>query len=161
MDFERLSDNIISIINEMLKNQSLVNYIGYNGNDPDSQTINPATIAPNGVQQKIFPNPFNANYVGDVRSQVHVYYPQFTFINNGHANKVMLAVDICVHKDIWLMKNGSKKLVRPYQIAKLIIETLGNRHIPSVGKLHFSNGEHSIINEEFEAIRLFASFTEF
>lgn len=161
MDFERLSTNIIEIIDEVLSNQVLVNYIGHDSNNPSAQNINPKDIAPNGINERIFPYPFDTSYTPDVRSQLHVYYPNFLLVNNGNANQVALIFDIVVHKHIWLLVDDKKRLLRPYQIAKHIYDTFNEKRIDGIGKIHFKEGLHTIVNGKFEGLRLVATFTEF
>jgi hypothetical protein len=161
MDFVRLSNNIITIINEMLKNQILVNYIGHDGDNPESQNIQPKSIAPKGSNERILPYPFDTNFKGTVRSQVHIYYPNLSFENNGYANKTVVFFDVMVHKNIWLVTDNNRKLIRPYQIVGHIIETFKDKHINNLGKLHFLEGNHVVANEEFEGFRLIASITDF
>lgn len=161
MDFKRLSSNIIDIIDGALSNQQLVNYIGHNGNDPSLQTINPSLIAPKGSEERIFPYPFDTSYEGEVKSQLHIYYPQFKLKNNGNANQVALIFDIVVHKSLWLVTDNGEKLIRPYQIAKCIVDSFADKRIGKLGKIHFVDGSHTIINSDFEGLRLIAQFTEF
>lgn len=161
MDFERLSSNIISLIDEVLKNKNLVNYIGFDGDNPSSQSISAKSIAPKGEKERILPYPFDTSFNEDVRTQLHIYYPNLAFQNNGHASQVVVFMDIVVHKSIWLLTDKGKKLIRPYQIAKFIVDTFKDRNIPNVGKIHFLEGAHTVINNQFEGFRLVATFTEF
>ncbi len=164
MNLERLSSNLIDIIDEVLKNQELVNLIGHNGNFPivaPNNPVRPSDIAPFGSNQKIFPHPFDVEYKEDVRTQLHIYYPEFIFVNNGHANEVAIIFDIVVNKKIWLMMDNGKKVVRPYQIVNQIVKSFRKKRIGGLGEIHFSNGVHTIINSDFNGIRLVAKFTEF
>lgn len=161
MDFERLSSNNVALISELLKNQSLVNYIGHTGDNPNSVNISPASIAPNGAKERIFAYPFDTEYNDDVRTQLHIYYPSFELQNNGYANNVVVAFDIVVHKKIWLVSDNGEKIIRPYQIIKYIMDSLKGKDIPKLGKIHFLEGMHTTINEQFNGIRLIATFTEF
>lgn len=162
MNYERLSSNIICIIDEVLKNQILVNYLATIGNDPStSSPIPKATIAPMGANERVFPYPFDISYKEDIRSQLHIYYPKMTFENNGNAGMAYICFDIVVHKNIWLLKDKGKKIIRPYQIATLILESLKGKQIEGVGKIHFLEADHTVINEKFEGIRLVATVTEF
>lgn len=167
MNLERLSSNLIDIINEISKNQELVNLIGHNGNFPITSPFTPvkfADIAPYGKNQKIFPYPFNTKIKEDevsVKTQLHIYYPNFTFENNNNVTQVIVIFDIVVHKNIWLMLDNGKKVVRPYQIVNQLYKTFNKKTIGGLGKIHFIDGSHVIINNEFEGIRLVASFTEF
>jgi hypothetical protein len=162
MNFDRLSSNIIVIIGEVLKNQTLVNYIGANGDNPTTDyVISPATIAPKGVNERIFPFPFDIAFKDDVRSQLHIYYPNLTFENNGKAGRAIILFDIVVHKGIWLLKDEGKNVIRPYQIAKLILDTFKDKNIVGLGQIYFVKADHTVINEQFEGFRLVATTTEF
>lgn len=164
MDLTRMSSNLIDIIEEVLKNQELVNLIGYNGNFPilpPNVPVVPKDIAPKGSKERIFPYPFNVDYKADVRTQLHIYYPSFRFKNNGHANEIILIFDVVVHKSIWLMQDNNKKVIRPYQICKQIVDTFKDKKVGQLGEIHFVDGSHTLINSDFEGVRLVAKFTEF
>lgn len=161
MDFERMSSNIIDIIGELSKNRKLVNYIAHNGDNPSTQNISFKEIAPSSKGEKVFAYPFDIDFTSDVRTELHIYYPNFEMDNNGHSSKIIINFDIVVHKSIWLVNDGGKKIIRPYQIAKYIIDSLKGKKIGGLGDIHFIGGAHTIANSKFEGLRLSASFTEF
>jgi hypothetical protein len=161
MDLERLSSNIIAIIDAILKNQSLVNYIGYDKDNPENQSIDPKTIAPKGSDERIFAYPFDINFRDKVRTQLHIYYPSMEFKNNGNVNQAIVLFDIVVHKNIWLLTDNNRKLIRPYQIIKFLVETFRGKNINGLGQLHFIEGNHIVVNDQFEGFRLVAKVTEF
>lgn len=161
MNFDRLSQNMITIIGEVLKNQQLVNYLSVNSDNPSSTNIPSLTIAPNGINQRVFPYPFDTTFKDDVRSQLHIYYPKITFENNGNAGRAIVIFDIVVHKDIWLVQDNGQKVIRPYQIATLIFNTFKDKHVKGLGQIHFVGADHTVINEQFEGFRLVARLTEF
>lgn len=161
MNFGRLSSNIIAVIDEVLRNQTLVNYLGWNGDNPSAQTISPVSIAPRGVSERIFPYPFDTTFKDDVRTQLHIYYPNLAFENNGHAGVALILFDIVVHKDIWLLIDEGKKVIRPYEIARLILDAFKDKNVEGLGELHFVKADHTVVNEQFEGFRLVATTTEF
>lgn len=161
MNLERLSSNVIYAIDEILKNQTLVNYIGFTGDNPSNEKVDPSTIAPRGKNERIFPLPFDTTFKTDVRTQLHIYYPNITFENNGNVGKTIILFDIVVHKDIWLLMDKGEKLIRPYKIANLILETFKGEIIQGLGEIHFLEGDHVVVNEKFEGFRLVATTTEF
>lgn len=161
MNFNRLSSNIITIIGEVLKNQDLVNCIGWSGDDPSNQAINPSDIAPRGKGERIFPYPFDVSFKDDIRTQLHVYYPNLSFENNGHAGRAVILFDIVVHKDIWLMMDRGEKVIRPYEIARLILDAFKDKNVEGLGEIHFVSADHTVVNEQFEGFRLVATSTEF
>ncbi|TVX86075.1 hypothetical protein [Paenibacillus agilis] len=161
MNFERLSSNIIAIIGEVLRNQQLINHLGWNGDNPSTQMINPALLAPRGTSERIFPYPFDTTFKDDVRTQLHIYYPQLKFENNGNAGRAAILFDIVVHKDIWLLTDKGEKIIRPYQIATLILDAFKDKNVEGLGEIHFISAEHTVVNEQFEGFRLVATTTEF
>jgi hypothetical protein len=161
MNFERLSSNVITIIAEVLKNQKLVNYLGWNGDHPSAKSIVPSTIAPKGANERILPYPFDTSYKADVRSQLHIYYPSMVFENNGNAGVALVVFDIVVHKSIWLLTDADKRVIRPYQVANFIMQSFKGKSIEGLGELHFIKADHTVINEQFEGFRLVARITEF
>lgn len=164
MNLERLSSNLIDIIDAVLSNQELVNLIGHNGNFPiklPDKPVNAIDIAPNGKNERVFAYPFDTSYKEDIRTQLHIYYPNFVFKNNNNVSQVIVIFDIVVHKKIWLMMDNKKKVIRPYQIVNQLFKTFNKKRIGQLGELHFVEGSHLIVNSEFEGIRLVAQFTEF
>lgn len=161
MNFDRLSSNIITIIGEVLKNQSLVNCIGWNGDNPSAQNISPSEIAPKGKGERVFPYPFDVTFKEDVRTQLHIYYPNLTFESNGHVGRAIIFFDIVVHKDIWLFMDDGKKVIRPYEIAKLILDSFKDKNVEGLGEIHFVSADHTVVNEQFEGFRIAATTTEF
>lgn len=160
MSINRLSVILVETIGQLLSNQNIVNYVGHDSNNPENANIIPSTIAPKGVDERILPYPFDITYSGDARSQVHVYFPQFDYVNNGHATKVTMYIDIVVNKDIWLVQQGTEKIIRPYKIADLIEDHFKDK-ITNVGKMHFIAGDHLTINPKYDCIRLTINLTEF
>lgn len=158
---EKMSSNIIDIIDKVLKNQELCNLLGYDGNLPLKEPILAKDIAPMSKNQRVFAYPFDINYTDDVRSQLHIYYPNFEFTSNGHAVQMIVIFDVVVHKKIWLMLDNQKKVIRAYEIIKQIVSSMNGVNIGDLGKIHFMEGNHTIINSEFEGVRLVAQFTEF
>lgn len=161
MNFDRLSRNVVAIINEVLKNQKLVNYLATNGDNPSSLSLSPANIAPNSPNEKIFPYPFNIKFKDDVRSQLHIYYPNLLLENNGKAGRAFINFDVVVHKDIWLLTDEGEKVIRPYKIAQFILDSFKDKKVDELGEIHFVRIDHVVVNEEFEGVRLLATTTEF
>jgi hypothetical protein len=162
---ELLSANLVQTIESCVRNEDLVKLLYYNGMNPLSNTpVNPSLIAPFGEEERIFAYPFNVNFVGKEKSQLHIYYPDLKFKNNAYVEKVVVWFDIVVHKRLWLTAQDNKKIVRPYEIASLIARQFDGT-IPNtkgtVGKLDFLAMGHVAVNEEFDAIRLEAIMTNY
>lgn len=158
MNFELLSKNLVSMIGTCLRDEELAKLLYYNTNNPLSKPpVDVQLIAPSGKEERIIPYPFDVKFVGDERSQLHVYYPSVELSNNSVVEHALVFFDIVVHKRLWLYAEGSEMLVRPYKIASRI-SRLFDGSVPTtrdrVGKLQFSNISQVVINEEYHALRL-------
>lgn len=164
-----MSQKLIIIVDELLSNQNIVNLVGLNENFPTRTNVNPKDIAPMGKRERITVTPFDSDFVEDVRSEIRVYYPEFAFENNNQVNDAIIAIDIIVHKNIWLMEANGEKVIRPYHIASEIFdhfqakerEKFKEDNIKKLGKLMFLEGRYVLINKEFDCLRLFARTLDF
>lgn len=164
-----MSEKLIIIIDELLSNQNIVNLVGSNSNFPVNKNVDPKTIAPMAKGQRINVTPFDDDYTDDVRTEIRVYYPEFTFKNNNYVNDSVLIIDIIVHKSIWLMEVNGKKVVRPFHIASEIFdhfrvaerEKFKSENMKKLGKIQFTDGRYTLVNKEFDSLRLFARLVDF
>jgi hypothetical protein len=150
-----MSDDLVNLMGVLLTDESLAKLIYYPHANPLNQPdFNPVLIAPFGKYERIIPHPFDINYTEDVRSQVHVYFPQLEFQNNEIVEDVTAFFDVVVHTNIWtiLDQNGKKK-IRPYEIARLIIHNLKDY-------CSFVEMSHLAVNEEFQALRIEAQIVK-
>lgn len=151
------SRNLVLLIDECLKNQNLSKLIVYNDNNPlNKPQVDISTIAPHGSNERYFAYPFDINFKDEKRTQIHIYYPNIKFKNNQNVADNNIYFDIVVHKKIWLYAQSNEKLVRPYQIASLIMDTF-DKSTDTLGVVNFHHVAHVVVNEEFDAIRLVAS----
>jgi hypothetical protein len=165
MKLELLSPNLVQIIDRCVKCENLGKLLYYNTQNPLTNIpVNPSVIAPFGSSERILPYPFDITFKDEERSQIHIYYPDITFINNANVEQASVWFDIVVHKKLWLYMQDNVKYVRPYEIASLITY-LFDGTIPNtkstVGELNFSGMGHVVVNEEFNALRLEAKMTTF
>lgn len=147
MKLENMSYNLVNVIDKVLRNIKLAKYLYNNTNDPLLTMVNPTDIAPFGSKERILPYPFDTEFKGEQRSQLHVYFPELEFKNNEHVEDTIIWFDIVVHKKLWLFMENGKKLIRPYEIAKEIVNELE-------GTCDFIGGSHLTVNEEFDSFRL-------
>jgi len=153
--FELLSQNLLLLLNELKKNANFVKYIFYNDENPLLNPIvqNPSVLTESGL---LAPSPFNTA-IADC-SQVRVYYLDIDIDKN--VDDCVLIFDVVVAKKLWLINNG-KPAVRPYAIAQEIINTLQGKSIQTVGTLDFQRMKHMWVNEQFDAVRLYARMISF
>jgi hypothetical protein len=144
-----LSDDLVGLMGNLLDSQQLGKLIFYTVANPLSQpNINVVDLAPFGKYERILPHPFDVDYTADVRSQINVYFPRLEFINNQIVENILVFFDIVVHKSLWTIRDeNNKKKIRPYEIAKLIINELKEY-------CEFTEMTHLAVNEEFQCIRL-------
>jgi hypothetical protein len=149
MNFLTLSNDLIGLIGKMLNNQELGKLLYYTQSNPLNQpNLNLVDLAPFGNSERILPHPFDVDYTADVRSQLHIYFPNCVFTNNQIVEDTMTFFDIVVHKSIWTIRDlQNKKKIRPYEIARLIIHELSNI-------CQFEEMTHIAVNDEFQCIRL-------
>lgn len=144
-----LSSDLVGLIGELLDNQQIGKFLYYTESNPLNQpNINMVDLAPFGRSERILPHPFDIDFTADVRSQLHIYFPRMEFKNNQILEDVMVFFDIVVHKSIWTVRNNeNKKVIRPYEIARLVIHELKDI-------CQFIEMTHISVNEEFQCIRL-------
>ncbi|HXW03440.1 MAG TPA: hypothetical protein VD651_04175, partial [Nitrosarchaeum sp.] len=123
MKLMTLSDDLVGLIGLLLPNQNLGKLIYYTQSNPLNQpNFNTMDLAPFGKIERYIPQPFDVDFTGDVRNQLHVYFQRLEFKNNSIVEDVDVFFDIITHKSIWTMRDSAnKKKIRPYEIAKEII----------------------------------------
>jgi len=144
-----LSSDLVGLIGELLDNQQLGKLLYYTQSDPLNQpNINLVDLAPFGKTERILPHPFDIDYTADVRSQLHIYFPRMEFRNNQILEDIMIFFDVVVHKSIWTVRDeAGNKVIRPYEIARLLIHELKDI-------CQFFEMTHIAVNEEFQCIRI-------
>lgn len=158
----RLSSNLLDIISELLENQKFVELVGSNKNyDSTAHTIQAQDIAPYGKNEKIYPFPFTENFDKRQGSSIHVYFPEVFFKNNGYANQAIVAIDVLIHKDLWLILDDGEKKIRAYAIAEEIVNSLSHKQIKGLGKVHLDRVQHLVMGRENQGLSILARFTEF
>ena len=152
-----MSDNLIIIIDEILKQQELCKLIHYNEKFPFEQPN--LTLPANHLirtDEKVLPYMFDEKAVLEEQSQLRVYYPEFQFVNGQVVENTLIHFDIICAKTLWLINVGGKGKIRPYEMIKYLVSHLYDRSIGTVGKLRFIGGQQLTVNEKFASIRVFA-----
>lgn len=156
---ELLSDNLVLIINKLLENDNLCKLIYYNSKNP----YNELPISNKNetlMLTKIFPYPFNEKVETELGTQLHIFYPELEIQNNVVVEEVVVFVDIIVGKTLWLINDGQPK-VRPYEIAKEIVNIFHDKSIDTLGQLDFFTIQQLNVNNVFSGIRLIGGFDVF
>ena len=169
MKMETMSKNIVTVLEQLSKNNALIELLIDNNNelpllldgDALEKKITPIIkkniINPTNPDAKILPYPFEAEATTKDGSFIRVYYNNGEFNDNEVICESQLNVDIIVARSLWLISDGNKSLVRPYEIMSRVISMIGRSSVSPV-RLKFSGYQHLYINTKFDAIRLYADY---
>ncbi|WP_154214031.1 hypothetical protein [Bacillus cereus] len=160
----RLSTNLIGIIEGLVKdNKTLAKYLENNVSNPltcksfvDSEKYDCTKL----IMTKVFPFPFDVDSTLQEGSQVRVFYYSGEMNTDTVVRDSLVVFDIILAKSLWLINDGKPSL-RPYDIADEIMKHFRDKSITGVGRLHFIEFSHLMVNEKFSGIRLFAEVTDF
>lgn len=151
-----LSPNLVLILQQILSNQNICKYLVYNDINP---LANPNITNPQGMLMKyVYPTPFDPNSTQNAdTSSIRVFYLHGDLKKEYPVGEnLKLLFDIVVAKTHWLINDGKTSKVRPLEIMSELVNTLDNKVIGTVGKLHFLNFGYMAVNNQFDAYRLVA-----
>lgn len=148
--YSLLSDNLIIIITEIIKNDKLCKLIDDNSPAP----LDNNNYVGNLLGSKIFPYSFNPDITLEKCTQLRVYYP-YGDIKNRVIENTTIYFDIIIHKDLYLINIDDKMYIRDLLIMTELINTFNNISLSTVGKLVFSNFSNLAVNNEFNCLRLY------
>lgn len=160
MRMESMSRNIVDIMTELAKNDGLARLLVNNTTNPFSTPVldKNRLIIPNANESKIFPYPFDVDATVEDGSFIRVYYNNGDFNDNEVIAESQLHVDIIVAKSLWLINDGTRSLIRPYEILSRVIDMIGLRSLNTTIKLKFDGYQHLYINSKFDCIRLYSNY---
>lgn len=160
MNLQTISSDLVNLLGKLLRDDDLLYLVGNDVMRPfEAAKKNVSLLAPNGTDQRFFPYPFNVEYKEGLRSQVHIYFPAMTFESNDIVENILIWFDIVVHKELWLIEkrlaDGSvAKLIRPYEIAQNIAETIKRVESGRDLRVDLTNFDHLGVNANYQAIRI-------
>ena len=152
MKIELLSENLIIILQEVMKQQNLCKLIKYNQSNPLSQTdlVLPASSL---LMTSIFPYPADVETITEDCVQLRCWIPGGKFAGADISiNDIFM--DIVVAKSLFLITIGGKPMLRPYVIMKELIDTFDGNSIATLGKLGFKTFAHLTANSKFDLFRI-------
>lgn len=160
MKLETMSKNIVEIMKALSKNEGLARLLSNNISNPFSIAVGDKSklIDMSSENAKIFPYPFDPDATLEDGSFVRVYYNDGEFNSNETIAESDLHIDVIVAKSLWLIDDGDRALIRPYEIIGRIIDTVGARAINSNIRLGFTSYQHLAVNGKFDAIRLYCEY---
>lgn len=161
MKMETMSKNVVAVMQELSKNEGLARLLVNNDPNPFTKAITfdkSRLINPNAVECKIFPYPFETDATTVDNSFIRVYYNNGDFSDNEVIAESQLHIDIVVAKSLWLVNDGQRSLLRPYEIMGRVIDLVGKRSNNNTIKLKFEGYQHLYVNPKFDAIRLYSNY---
>jgi len=160
-----LSTNVVEVMLALAENQGLARLLCYNQDNPFdeslpdinnmSELINPKDPE---VEAKILPYPFDPEATVDDSSFIRIYYNQGEFDNSEVIQEMQLNIDIVVAKSLWLINDGRRSLIRPYEIMDRVVDIVGRRSYNPNIKVNFTGWQHLAVNTKFDAIRLYSDY---
>lgn len=162
MRAQSMSNNIVNIMHLLSKNEGLLRLIVNNSNEPMVTPVNLKTkdlINPKSPDAKILPLPFDLDAKINEGTFLRVYY------NDGELDDEVLSnsqihIDIICAKSLWLINDGGKSLIRPYEIMSRVIDVLGKRSANSTIRLQINGYQHLYINSKFDSIRIYCEYSD-
>lgn len=162
MRFDSLSKNIVQIMIELSRNDGLAKLLIHNEDNPFSSTlpvIDKTKLAnPQSDLCRIHPFPFDPEAVTEDSSFIRVYYNDGEFGSNEVISETRLHIDIVVAKSLWLINDGEKSMIRPYEIMSRVIDMVGKRGLGTSIKLSMDGFQHLAVNTKFDAIRIYSEY---
>ena len=158
---ESMSNNIIDIMLALARNEGLLRLIVNNDDEPMKTPVELTTkqlINPKDYHAKILPLPFDVDATEDEGTFLRVYYNDGELNENEVISESQIHIDIICAKSLWLINDGNKSLIRPYEIMGRVMDMLGRRSVNPTIKLHFNSYQHLYINSKYDAIRLYCEY---
>ncbi len=159
-----LSNQLISIITATIQdNKKLAKYLVNNVANPltcesyvDEKDFKPESL----ILKKIRPYPFDDTSTTKEGTELRIFMHSGELQTEAVVRNSLIIFDVIVAKSLWLTNDGKPSL-RPYDMVDCILNHLKDKRISGVGKLHFTEFAHLMINEKFSGVRLFAEVTDF
>ncbi|MFQ3543652.1 hypothetical protein Q7A53_06170 [Halobacillus rhizosphaerae] len=160
MKLENLSKSIVDIMIQLAKNEGLARLLVNNEKNPFLQPVEDKSnlIAREHPDSKIHPFPFDPDAITSDSSFVRVYHNDGEFDGSEVILETQLLIDIVVAKSLWLIDDGERSLIRPYEIMGRIIDQIGSRSLNTTIKLDIKGFRHLAVNTKFDAIRLYCEY---
>ena len=154
MRLKQLSPTLITIMDEILKNENLCKLLQY-GNKGNPFAEPDITNKDSLIMSKIFPFPFDNQVTTEEGIQLRIYYFDRGITANNTVTNVIIHFDIVCSKsrDTWLMNDGEMKF-KPDEIVSEITDHFSDKIIKNIGKLNFQRGYNVYVNDKFDIIRL-------
>lgn len=149
-------------MSELSKNDGLAKLLVNNVSNPFSSDLpqidNSKLINPKSNLCRIYPYPFDPEAQVEDASFIRVYYNNGEFNENEIISETLIHIDIIVAKNLWLINDGQRSMIRPYEIVSRVTDMVGKRSLNTTIKLDFNGWRHLAVNTKFDAIRLYSEY---
>lgn len=155
MKFDLMSRNTMILIDECLKNQSLIKLIDYNGMKPSSQP----DIKNKGrlVMNKIFPSPATLEVPTDQQTNLRIFFSSGVLQNDEVLNS-QIVFQVVLHNNLWnIVREDGGKAIRPLDIMSEIVDIFEKKTISTLGVIHFDNYSWQHIDKDYSLYNLNAT----
>jgi hypothetical protein len=130
--FDKLNDNLMTVLNECFKSQELAKLLIYNTEDalfqPDLEDTSVILF------QKLFPYPFVPGTQEAACSVINIIFDDFELSNTKIKNGVISFKVLC-HTSLWKMIGA----LRPFSIISEIDKLFNEQKVACMGKLSYLN----------------------
>jgi hypothetical protein len=157
-NFLDLGSDLKSIINKILKNDTLVKLIYYNKPSVENEQnlTNEQKIAMINTQIKMVPR---LDKDIEFKNYIIIQFDKFVSFDDGTEFKqFLLNFDIICHSDFWIMNDY---MLRPFKIMHEIDKLFNKSKLNSFGPITFLSAEQLILNENLMGYSLFYKVHEF
>lgn len=154
-----MSQSIVDIITKISKNKGIAMLLINNTDNPYSQSISDNDMSNltkiHSDNSKIYPFPFNPEAETKDGSFIRVYYNYGELDSSETIADLDLHIDIVVAKQLWLINDGTKSYIRPYEIMGRVIDLIGRRSSRDTIGIEINGFQHLSVNNSFDAIRVY------
>lgn len=160
---EEIGRNIVSLLNEIVNDEMLVQLIANRNEYPFEKAIQ--TPAYDMIFDSVFPFPFEASAISESKIQLRVYVPKIKF-NNRAMETSFICFDVITPVDYKDEKNNSitshwiisdekgRRLIRPLEIIERLRYLFNGKKFCGVGKMSFKDASFYHINDKFNGYRI-------
>lgn len=162
MNFDTMSKNLTDVLSKLSKNDALCKLLINESTEPLKDgllpSINSEIIRPTSKNARIFPYPFAEDSTSEDGIFLRVYYNNGELDESEVIGEAQIHIDIVCAKSLWLIRTERGSSVRPYEIMSRVMDSVGKKSVGSGIKLSFRRYQHMYVNQQFDAIRLYAKY---
>lgn len=145
-----LAKNLLSSLNEIVKNEKLVCLLANNDKNPLDNKINGEDI----ILENIFVEPFNMEVPQKQKTELRIFCPEGVFESANVLSTTTIYFQIIIHKDLSRIKIDDMMTLREYEIMDCIMEIFAKNHIKGISNINFQGYEYGFIDKDYHMYTL-------